>query len=264
MRQECTVASSRSNVVERYQMDHTYFMVTKCLFDNDNQTLIANCEHPEPGNINDNLPVTSLGTGDVYRNMACAVCNYDAYYVMEWERNIVIKSQIPYFSNTSVPATMSPLPFPDTYELLLKFLRSPRMAVVIYSPPEGLSIVDKKCIPKDAFHPKTCEIPPNTDDLWTRDLLYESCRNIVNPVRFLDGTIYPNVFCFECHRQGYFRPTSHHCDYGENLRAPEKCLIGLLDYKSARDTTKSHGDDRLPADSPCTCAEIFDPFQVNI
>ena len=288
MRQECRVASLRGHAVEQSFRDHTYLMVGKCLTDNDNQTLIANCERPDIDNVETNVPVTSLMTGNIYRNMACATCNYDTYYVVEWLQNIIIKAQIPYFTNITA-VTGFTLPFPDTHERLRLFLRSTRRSNLIYTPPEGISTEEKVCIPKGSYHALYCEIPPNTElppntemppntqkpsntEIPTNgveasspmDFLYEACRHIVDPVRLLDGDIYTNVFCFLCRRKPSLKPTNQHCKYDIEMKSPKGYLTALLNYKAERDTTNSHVHKRQLVENACNCAEIFDPFLVGL
>ena len=267
MKQECIVASLKSYGVnpgfQSYDREHTYRMITKCFLDNANLTLVTNCESPDADNLDVNKPVTSLLTGYIYWNMACAACNDDAVYVKEWVPNIIIKANVPYFSNSSV----SQVPFPDTYEKLLTYIQSPRLSDLIYTPPAGLSteLEDKVCILKDSFVVKYCEMSPHTEALSEMDWLFESCRRFVNPVRLLDGDIYMNIFCFVCMHKMHLTSSEQRCSRGKGLvKAPKGYLTALFNYKSELDTTTSLENDMLLVEGSCGCAEIFDPFLVNI
>ena len=264
MKQICTVASSRSYGsagFEAYQKEHTYYMITKCFHDNPNQTIVANCEQPEIYNFNDNIPVTSLLTGYIYWNNACAACNDDALDVREWVPNIMIKTIVPYFSNKSARQ----LPFPDTYERLLTNIQSPRLSDIIYTPPADLSTEDKVCIRKDSFHVKYCERSPNMEALSTTDWLYESCRRLFNPVQLQDGDTYRNIFCLVCRRTLYLTSSDQRCSLGEGQKALAGYITALFNYKAEPDTMASIVNDplHLLTEGSCGCTEIFDPFLVN-
>ena len=264
MKQICTVASSRSygsTGFEAYQKEHTYNMITKCFHGNPNLTIVANCEQPEIYNFNDNIPVTSLLTGYIYWNNACAACNDDALDVREWVPNIMIKTIVPYFSNKSARQ----LPFPDTYERLLTYIQSPRLSDIIYTPPEDLSTEDKVCIRKDSFHVKYCERSPNMEALSTIDWLYESCRRLFNPVQLLDGDTYRNIFCLVCRRTLHLTSSDQRCSHGDGRAALAGYITAMLNYKAEPVTMASTENDPLHvlAEGSCGCTEIFDLFLVN-
>ena len=123
VRQECIAATARSyrnkadpSHLASFHRDHMYSMITDCFHDHTNLTLVAKCQSPDTNTLSDNVPVTSQLTGYTYWNVPCAVCNDDADDVLEWTTTVIMKSIIPYFSNSSMNGM-----YPDTFEKLVIF-----------------------------------------------------------------------------------------------------------------------------------------------
>ncbi|MEW8486485.1 MAG: hypothetical protein AB2705_14995, partial [Candidatus Thiodiazotropha sp.] len=76
---ECIASSSKSYKNKRVlgPAYSKYFMTTQC-FSDTNASVKAKCETPNPYDLTDTIPVTSLSSGHTYWNKHCALCNNDS------------------------------------------------------------------------------------------------------------------------------------------------------------------------------------------
>ena len=263
VKQECvvaSVASYRNKLTFDYShMNHMYRMVTSCFHDNTNLTLVAKCQHPDTDALSHNIPVTSHITGYTYWNKPCAMCNDDDDDVIEWIPNVLIKTSIPYFSNSSNPRR---IPYPDTYELLSSLLNTRRFSDIIYTPPVSILHANHKCIRKDLVRVSDCEQTLTEEGLSTSDWLLESCKQIYSPAQHETRSISPNIFCIVCRNPVKLIANKQSCRSTGPPRAKPGYLTALLNYKLEPDHPAPRAEDRLIDGTKCNCAEMFDPYQV--
>ena len=239
--------------------DHMYRMVTSCFHDNTeaNLTLVNKCQHPDTDALSENIPVTSQINGYTYWNKPCAMCNDDDDDVIEWTPNVLIKTNVPYFSNSSSPWHLA---YPDTYEKLSSLLNSRRFSDIIYIPP--LSIRPENCIMEElARLTSNCGQTLNEEGLSTSDWLSESCSQFKSPVQHGMRGFSMNIFCYVCRNTLRLVANKQSCRTAGRLKASPGYLTALFNYKLEPDPPASD-DDRPTAEGKCNCAEIFDPYLV--
>ena len=157
-----------------------FHMVTSCFLDNSNLTLVAECQHPDPDALSNNIPVTSQKTGNTYWNKPCATCNDDDDDdIIEWTPYVILKINIPYFSNGS---SLISNPYPDKFEKLSAILNSRRLSNIMYIPPESIMAENHKCI-REELVKFNCK-QPSAGNSSTLDRLVESCMHIFSPVHY--------------------------------------------------------------------------------
>ena len=165
-------------------------MVTSCFLDNSNLTLVAECQHPNPDALSNNIPVTSQKTDNTYWNNPCATCNDDVDDIIEWIPNVILKINMPYFFNGSSQRSTS---YPDNYEKLSEILNSRRLSNTMYIPPESIMAENHKCIREELVMFKCKQ--PSTGNSSTLDRLVESCMHIFSPVQYgFRDLFYKNIF----------------------------------------------------------------------
>ena len=263
VKQEC-IAASVVSYKNKLALDsshtfHMFPMVTNCFHDNSNLTLVAECQQPDTDALSYNIPVTSMGTGYTYWNRPCAVCNDDNNDVIEWTPNVLIKTNMPYFANSSYQMK---IPYPNTYELLSSLLNSRRLSDIIYNPPA--SKMPKKCMRKEMVAAPNCKHVPEEKESATLDWLLESCSQFFNPVHYgLRSLFYRNIFCLLCRVSLKLIESKPICRSDEPMKVVPGSLTTLFNYKLEPDQQTTPDDDRLDEDE-CGCAEILDPYLVSI
>ena len=235
---------------------HMFRMVTSCFPDNSNPTLVADCQHPDTKSFSDIIPVTSQITGYTYWNKPCAICNDDDDDIIEWTPNVLIKTSMPYFANSSAKWK---IPYPDSYELLSNILNSKRFADVIYTPPESQK--PTKCMKEELIPVRDCKQASGEVESTISDWLLESCRKFVSPVHHGPRDMFHrNIFCLVCHISSIqFIANKSPCGSEEPMKALPGYLTALLNYKI-------EADQPVPSDNKeetCNCIEIFDPYLVS-
>ena len=260
VQQECiaaTVMSYRNKLnLDSSHINHMYRMVTRCFHDNTNLTLVNKCQQPDTDALSENIPVTSQITGYTYWNKPCAICNDDGDDVIEWTPNVLIKTNIPYFSNSSIRSHQS---YPDTYEKLSNLLNS-RLSDIIYIPPLSIRRENQICFIEELVPASDCGQTLNEEGSLTRDWLSESCRQFNSPLQNGIRYIYKNIFCLVCRISLPLVAKKQSCTVGQRNVSPGY-LTALLNYKLEPDHPAS-GDDRLFAERKCNCAEMLDPYLV--
>ena len=261
--QEClaaTVMSYRNKLnVDYSHENHMYRMVTSCFHDNTNLTLVNKCQHPDLDALSKNIPVTSQITGYTYWNKPCAMCNDDNDDVIEWTPNVLIKTNVPYFSNYSV--SRRNIPYPDTYEKLSELLNSRRFSEIIYTPPLSIMPENHICIIEKLVHASNCGQTLNEEGLSTSDWLSESCSQFNSPVQHGMRAFSMNIFCLICRNSIPLVANKQSCRTTGRLKAGPGYLTALFNYKLEPDHI-ALDDDRLIAEGKCNCDEMFDPYLV--
>ena len=243
---ECIAAHTMS-----YRASHMYPMVTKCFIGNSTLTLVAECQHPDPDALSNNIPVTSRKTGYTYWNKLCAICNSDDDDIIEWIPHAIIKTNIPYFSNSSSPWSIS---YPDTNKKLTDLLSSRRKIDVVYIPPESILPVSHKCV-REELVLSDCK-----QSLSTHDWLVESCTDIFSPVQYgLRDLFHKSIFRLVSHTSLELIANKQVCKILEEIKASQGYLTALLNYKLEPDKPAHLQVDR----EKCDCIEIFDPYLVR-
>ena len=259
--QECiaaTVVSYRNKLsLDSSHVNHMYRMVTSCFHDNTNLTLVNKCLHPDTDAFSENLPVTSQITGYTYWNKPCAMCNDDDDDVIEWTPNVLIKTNIPYFSNYSNKRYKS---YPDTYEKLSNLL-NPRFSDIIYTPPLSIRLENRICLIEEWVPRPDCRQTLEVESLSTSDWLFESCRQFKSPVQHGLRRASTNIFCYVCHKSLRFVTNKQSCRTVGLPKASPGYLTALFNYKLEPDPPASNAN-RLIAEGKCNCAEMFDPYLV--
>ena len=259
--QECiaaTVVSYRNKLsLEPSHVNHMYRMVTNCFHDNTNLTLVNMCHHPDTDALSENIPVTSMITGYTYWNKPCAMCNDDDDDVITWTPNVLIKTNIPYFSNYS---NRRYIPYPDTYERLSNLLNS-RFSDIIYTPPLSIRPENRICLIEELVSRPDCRQTLEVESLSTSDWLFESCRQFNSPVQHGLRHASMNIFCYVCRNTLWLVANKQSCRTVGPPKASTGYLTALLNYKLEPDPPASD-DDRLTAEGKCNCAEMFDPYLV--
>ena len=199
--------------------------------------------------------MTSQKTGNTYWNKPCAICNGDEDDIIEWTPNAILKTNIPYFTNTSLFWTIA---YPDTNEKLTDLLNSRRKTDIVYIPPESIMPVNHKCI-REEFVLSDCKQPSGEDDSSTLDWLVESCRNIFSPVQYgLRDLFYKNIFSILSRTSLELILNKQICKSKKDIKVSPGYLTALFNYKLEPDQLAP-----LEVDETCDCTEMFDPYLVR-
>ena len=240
--------------VDAYHADHLFHMVTTCFLDNSNLTLVDECQNPDPDALSNNIPVTSQKTGYTYWNKPCAICNDDEDDIIEWIPYVIIKRNIPYFSNYS-----GSIPYPDTYETLSNILNARSLADIMYIPPENIVPETHKCMREELLHPLDCKQTLDEEGSSTPNRLDEACRHIYSPVKHGPNSIYyKNIFCLASGTPVRLVTNKPICQTKEPIKASLGYLTTLFNYKLEPDQPAP-----VKVDEKCSCAEMFDPYLVR-
>ena len=250
---ECIASTSKSYRDKRLpgSIYSKYFMTTQC-FSNINASVKAKCETPNPYDVTETIPVTSLRSGHTYWNQHCALCNNDSEAIVFWDMAVVFWGQFVFYRSASGMYL-----FADTkkefYNQLLAYEE------IFYMPP--FEMQQKRCAPRHVQ--RTCRKLLNNTREADQQFLYETCNKFVSPtaVGALNFIIDKNVFCYFCIEEIAII-ANYECSFSDDdYKKLNGDMIGLINYNDATEistSTKAHGNGK------CSCMEIYDTYQVRI
>ena len=264
IKRECIAANVASYTSRTSASAETprYFMTTKCFEDNNNTTLVSNCETPDIYNIDHTVPVTSMRSGQSYWNKPCAICNDDAENLLQWSSRIGLgKNKVIYF-DVKRPGLIS-LPN-STEDLHVSFAR---FNDILYAPPVAMD--HNRCLERSIS--VTCAKQQETENKTELSFLQQSCEQLYNPVYLnnLRNIVYSNIFCFLClsreleevSREGKCRFEAKPIE-----KMMSKQMSAILDYRITTKTRlaeKQHFQYFRDKQNMCSCDQFYDYNKVS-
>ena len=238
-----------------------YYMIQKCFMETSNTTLISDCENSEPRTIENTLPITSVRTGHIYKNKACAICNNAEETLIRW--NVTVRFKHPSISAHSIGVSHDR---PNTTEqLLIKILT--HYGHVVYAPPVPMD--NKRCTEKKHITHCKGEFEHNLNESTDKLKLREMCKSFYNPIEVQEivkiPTIYSNIFCYLICVDRIRRGLSVGCMLtGDPWRFYPNQITGLVDYSGKINTRQNTGirkDHRRSGNCPCN--QLYDNNKVR-
>ena len=250
---ECIASVSRSFQQKDFNSNSysNYFMITKCFFDTA-VSIKSHCETPNPYDMADIIPVTSLNSGRIYWNQHCAKCNGDNENVVSWNMTVIFKNDFAFYRNSRT----TPYNLDDKEEFYYQLLRHIDIA---YNPP--FQMPHKRCIQPELQKP--CRKSRNDIPESEHQFLYETCNMFTSPV--VAGTTKQiprrNIFCYICDGVTFTSDEKTECSFIVS-RHPTETMTGLLKYNNVGQQESSTNVE-LNEIGKCLCAEIYDKYQVR-
>lgn len=194
--------------------------------------LISGCTFPNDANVLDVTPVTSLDSGQSYRNLYCAFCNNDGNNRIAWDISVDC------LSDEDLPEILFHEEATEQ-EVFLAFL-SKRLCSIYWNTPKNIYV--EKCFPLK-YMVSNC--PP-----YVPELISDLCKSESFVVPYLGkASVYRNVFCFICNfylaEEDSLNPLD--CPSTMNMGNDKVSMSFLLDFKTLS-TSKSKD---LPPETGC-------------
>ena len=249
---ECIASTSRSYRQKLILDKHYsyYSMITQC-FIGKTSSIQSHCETPDPYDMADTIPVTSLRSGRTYWNQHCAKCNNDAANMVFWNMTVIFKVGFAFYSNF-----YSSLFSTDREE---EFYNRLQRQEIVFTPPFEMS--HKRCYQQE--FQKTCRKTLDNIHEDGHRFLYETCDMVSLPVisGFYRSSIRKNIFCYICDTEEFLSSDKPDCSFG-TAKHSTGTMTGLLSYRHLGEK-ESSTNTQLNGNEQCSCNEIFDTYQVR-
>ena len=250
---DCIASVSKSyQQKSMYTKSYSFYnMITKCF----SETAVSNksnCETPNPFDLADIIPVTSLATGRIYWNQHCAKCNNETENIVFWNMTLIFKGDFAFYKN-SVTTAYNIDKEEEFYYVIL------RHTEIVYSPP--FQMPDKWCIPTE--HQGNCR--KSGDDIPEGDhqFLFEACNMFTSPVIVgkMKHIVKRNIFCYICDGNAFVSYNKTECSFSGRKHSTE-AMTALLKYTTV-DQKESSTNKKLNENGQCLCTEIYDKYEVR-
>lgn len=246
LNETCVLPQFRKFMPDGKNHGHSYFMRSKCLANFENKTVVQFCEnideHPRTfESFLSHVPVTSIVTNKIYRNIYCAICNEeDEQQLLKWK--------------TSVSCDKKVYVFPRSFISLLDYIQREKLCNIFYYSSSS-SASPKKC--SWGVGITKCN---HTGEISTYDPVLElGCNSYTS----LYNGYYRNVHCFMCNHKEI--PSISNCSSGKTSPFDIAAFSALLDFnvfneeEQAKDRLMHKDDFRS-----CSPDEIDDEYKVRI
>lgn len=166
-----------SNVMNTAMSDFVDIDGTIILLDD----VITGCTFPDDTNVHDVTPVTSVNSGNSYRNIYCAFCNNDGNNRIEWD--ISVKC----LSDEQLPEIL--FNGQATKQQVYLAILGKKLCSIFWNKPSGVSA--EKCFLSKYM---VSDCPP-----YVPELISDLCKSesFVAPYPG-KASVYRNIFCFIC------------------------------------------------------------------
>ena len=250
---DCIASVSRSYKGKYYysQRYSNYFMITKC-FSDAAVSDKSNCETPNPYDMADIIPVTSLNSGRIYWNQHCAKCNSDTENVVFWNMTVIFEMDFAFYSNShNTPYSLDNKE--KFYYLLLRHID------IVHTPP--FQMPHKRCIQPELQ--RSCRESRDDVPEGEHQFLYEACNMFTSPVVAGNTRQIPrrNIFCYICDGETFTSDDKPECSFSGKKLLTET-MTGLLKYNKVGQQGSSTNVE-LNENGQCLCTEIYDKYQVR-